>query len=66
MAGSSGTAADHSSAIGLCSHRVVAGSPDELVTAIRDGLADIADPAMPADMKSTMPFRGVPTLERRC
>jgi 3-methyladenine DNA glycosylase AlkD len=69
MAGSSGTVADHSSEVGVCSHRDVAGPHNELVAAVRDGLAAIADPAkapaMQAYMKSAMPFRGVPTPERR-
>jgi 3-methyladenine DNA glycosylase AlkD len=47
----------------------VGGPHDELVAGIRDGLAAIADPvkapAMQAYMKSTMPFRGVPTPARR-
>jgi 3-methyladenine DNA glycosylase AlkD len=41
----------------------------DLATALRDALAAAADPAkapaMQAYMKSTMPFRGVPTPERR-
>lgn len=40
-----------------------------LIAAIRTGLADLADPAKAPDMrrymKSEMPFRGLPTPERR-
>jgi len=49
-------------------HRIPTAST-EFLTAARDGLADLADPRKAPDMqrymKSEMPFRGVPSPERR-